>query len=282
LRKDKLYKLDIATVGDVVEYSLNEDKSASITGIEERKNYLSRKAPRIKGSGFQGERLEQIIAANIDQIYILVSVINPKFNNRFVDRLIVAAERSGIQAKIIINKIDLDKKIKYQEWKSLYEKIGYEVFPLSALEKIGIDSLRKDMIDKKTLFWGPSGAGKSSILNSCYEDLKLKVGEISNYHDKGKHTTVTSYLIKVDNRNTFVLDTPGIREINPYGITNEDLSHYFIEFNEHRSNCRFNTCTHHHEPGCGIIAALEKGLIDIRRYESYLNILESIEDDVLF
>jgi ribosome biogenesis GTPase len=134
---------------------------------------------------------------------------------------------------------------------------------------------------KKSLFWGQSGVGKSSILNKMFPDLKLKIGEVSQYTSKGIHTTVTSRMIPLD-KNTFIIDTPGIREIDPYGIKKKDLSHYFIEFKKFADQCKFNTCSHHHEPGCKVIDALEKELISTERYDSYLRILETIEDDLNF
>ena len=134
---------------------------------------------------------------------------------------------------------------------------------------------------KKSLFWGQSGVGKSSILNKIFPDLKLKIGDVSHYTSKGIHTTVTSRMIPLD-KNTFIIDTPGIREIDPYGIKKEDLSHYFIEFEKFAGQCKFNTCTHQHEPGCKVIDAVKKELISTERYDSYLRILKTIEEDLNF
>ncbi len=131
------------------------------------------------------------------------------------------------------------------------------------------------------MFWGQSGVGKSSIINKIYPGLDLGVGEISNFTDKGKHTTVTSIMIEAE-KDTFIIDTPGVREIDPYGIRKEDLGHYFIEFPDFALDCRFNTCTHLHEPGCAVIEAVEKGQISPERYDSYLRILETIEQDIVF
>ncbi len=137
------------------------------------------------------------------------------------------------------------------------------------------------MHGKFNLFWGHSGVGKSSLLNQLYPGLHLKVGQISNYTLKGRHTTVTVLMKKVD-ESTFVIDTPGIREIDPYGIKKEDLSHYFREFKEFIHDCRFNTCTHNHEPDCAVVKAYNEGKIGEERYNSYLNILDSIEEDLFF
>jgi ribosome biogenesis GTPase len=281
LKKDKLTVLDIAAVGDFVNFDMNADGTGIIYEIDERHNYLSRKSPKLKGVSTRGERLEQIIAANIDTLFIVTSIKHPGFNNRLVDRLIVTAFSSGIDVKLIINKIDLDKKKEAYRWKSLYEKIGYSVFLTDGINKVGIDDLHDELINKVNVFWGPSGVGKSTILNALFPSFNFKVGEVSEYSQKGTHTTVTSVMKKVDEQ-TYLVDTPGLREIEPYGIKKEDLGHYFIEFLPYINDCKFNTCTHHHEPGCEIIEQVEHGNIDERRYVSYLNMLETIEDDIIF
>lgn len=279
LKKDKLYHTDIVIVGDYVEFELNEDGSGVITKVEERKNYISRKAPRIRGAGFRGERLEQIIAANIDKFFIVSSITQPEFNNKVIDRFVVAGESSGLNIIIIINKIDLDDEKNFKSWEKLYKNIGYKVIPTSTISLAGIDELKNEVKGYKNLFWGHSGVGKSSLLNCMFPGLNLEVGEISSFTDKGKHKTVTSFLIKAD-ENTYVIDTPGVREIDPFGIRKEDVSHYFIEFKPYADNCRFNTCTHYHEPGCEVVKAVENGEITYERYESYLRILETIQDDI--
>ncbi|NOX19347.1 MAG: ribosome small subunit-dependent GTPase A [Chlorobi bacterium] len=281
LKKDKLYKIDIAAVGDFLEIELNEDGTGTIQSIIERKNSIARKAPKIKGASRRGERLEQIVAANVDEIFIVSSVDEPPFNSKFIDRIIVAAESSHIRVNIIINKIDLDDDKYYLQWKELYEKIGYDVFPASAEEKAGLGNIEKRLGGKVNLFWGQSGVGKSSILNAIFPHFDLKVGDISGYSNKGQHTTVTSVMLKVA-ENTYVIDTPGIREMAPFGIMKIDLAHYFKEFEPFIQQCKFNTCTHYHEPECAVAKAVEKDLISVERYESYLNILETIEEDMNF
>lgn len=264
-----------------MEYELNSDGTGVINKIEKRQNYLSRKAPRIRGASYRGERLEQIIAANIENLFIVSSVAEPIFNNKTIDRLLVTGERCGLNLFIIINKVDLDENNWIDDWVNLYKKVGYQVLKTSAVSGEGLNNLKDIMSGGKNLFFGHSGVGKSSLLNKIFHELKLKVGEISNFTEKGTHTTVTSIMIKQEN-NTFIIDTPGIREIDPFGIRKEDLGHYFIEFSEYSSNCRFNTCTHYHEPGCAVIDAVQKGMIFNERYESYLKILETIEEDILF
>ena len=281
LKKDKLFLTDIVVVGDKVKFDLNNDGTGFIHEILPRENYLSRKAPKIRGASYRGERLEQIIAANINQVFIVTSVAEPNFNNKTVDRFLVACESSGLKVTIIINKIDLDENLIHNKWKELYSKIGYDVIATSKKTGVGFDELKKKLPGKKNLFWGQSGVGKSSILNELYPKLNLKVGEISNYTSKGTHTTVTSNMFYVGN-NTFIIDTPGVREIDPYGIKKEDLGHYFIEFADFINQCKFNTCTHQHEPGCAVVEAVNNGLISEERYDSYLRILNTIEEDINF
>jgi len=276
-----LLTLDIAAVGDIVEFNLNKDGTGVITEIHPRRNKISRKAPRIKGASIRGERLEQIIAANVDNLIIVSSWLNPKFNNRLIDRMIVVAESSSVEPVIVINKIDLDSNNERTQWVNLYKQIGYNVFETSTINKFGLDELKKFLKGKTNLFWGHSGVGKSSLLNQLYPGLNLKVSEISNYTLKGRHTTVTVLMKKVDD-NTYVIDTPGIREIDPYGIKKEDLCHYFKDFKDFIYNCKFNTCTHHHEPDCAVVKACNEGKINEERYKSYLNILETIEEDLFF
>lgn len=212
---------------------------------------------------------------------IVCSCKSPKFNNRQIDRLLVTAESSHLNSIIVFNKTDLDSSHNYRKWSGLYQKIGYRVFETSVVQKTGIEELKIVLDGNVNIIWGQSGVGKSSLLNEMYHSLKLKVGVVSNHTSKGKHTTVTSILKKVDN-NTFVIDTPGIREIDPYGIRKEDLGHYFKDFSPYFNDCRFNTCTHYHEPECAVIEAVQNDLIDKERYQSYLNILETIEDDMNF
>ncbi|NMB82190.1 MAG: ribosome small subunit-dependent GTPase A [Ignavibacteria bacterium] len=280
-KADKLYQLDIVAIGDIVEYELNKDGSGVINKILPRKNHLSRKVPKLRGAGTRGERLEQIIAANVDNLVVVMSWQLPEFNNRLLDRLLVTGESSHLNVIIVINKADLRSASEFEKWFNLYTSIGYQVYETSVKKKFGINELHSILQGKVNLFWGQSGVGKSSLLNLLFPKLNLKTGEISTSTSKGKHTTVTSLLRKVDNE-TFVIDTPGIREIDPYGIKKEDLGHFFIEFLPILNDCKFNTCTHHHEPGCAIIKAVNENSISPERYKSYLNMLETIEDDMNF
>lgn len=252
-----------------------------IESIEERKNYLSRKAGRARGGLYRGGRLEQIIASNIDNLFIVTSIKSPRFNNRFLDRVIVSAESSKLNVSIIINKVDLDDRNLSSEWEQLYSNIGYNVSLISAEENIGVKELKDQISNNVNIFWGQSGVGKSTLLNKMFPYLEFRVGDVSESSNKGMHTTVTGEMREVGN-NSFIIDTPGIREIDPYGIKKEDLSHYFKEFLPFIHDCKFNTCIHKHEPGCAVVEAVETEQISIERYESYLNLLETIEEDMFY
>lgn len=281
MKKDKLFFTDFITVGDFVEFDLNKDGTGVINKIEKRKNHLSRKLPKVRGTSYRGERLEQVFAANIDKVVIVTSVHLPDFNNRVLDRFLVSAESSHLNTIIVLNKIDLDESGITKKWKILYEGIRYKFILTSAITREGLDLLKQEITGNKNLFWGHSGVGKSSLLNEMYPQLNLKIGEISNFSSKGTHTTVTSKMIKVE-KETYLIDTPGVREIEPYGIRKSDLGHYFVEFAEYINNCKFNTCTHEHEPGCAVLESVKEGLISKQRYNSYLKMLETIEDDIDF
>jgi ribosome biogenesis GTPase len=243
----------------------------------ERDNFFSRKAPRLKGTAGKGERLEQIFASNLDNIVIITSANHPSFNNRLTDRIIVAAESSNINVKIVINKSDIGDNEEIEYWKDIYNACGYEVLVTSVIANSGLYQFKESIANSINLFCGQSGVGKSSLLNGLYPELDFKVGEVSDSTFKGRHTTVASILKKVDN-NTIIIDSPGIREFAPYGLKKEDLAHYFADMLPYINDCKFNTCTHQHEPGCAVIDAVENEKIAFERYYSYLNILENLED----
>ena len=278
-KKDKLLLTDIAVVGDRVDVQLNEGGGGVIESISERKSFLSRKAPKIKGAGFKGERLEQVIASNLDALYIIVSVDQPAFNNKTLDRFLIVGESAGLKTRIVLNKTDLIIVDEFDEIISLYESIGYEVLPCSTKTGKGIDELKNSCAGKTSLFWGSSGVGKSSILTAMYPALDLESRTISTFHNKGKHTPVTVWMHHAE-PGTYIIDTPGVREIETYGIKKEDLGHYFPEFVQFINECKYNTCTHNHEPGCAVVRAVEEEIISPERYDSYLRILATTKDEI--
>lgn len=260
-------------VGDHVVIQLNEDQTGVITEIKPRYNKLSRRAA--------GRRVgkEHVIVANVDEAWCVQSVDEPRFNNGFVDRFLVMAEAYSIPAGCIINKVDLlddalDEEISF--WQSLYQSIGYPVLMTSAETGENIDLLGEKLAGKTSVVNGPSGVGKTALLNALDPELNLKTGEISAKTRKGRHTTTYAALYTLSNGG-FVVDTPGIREFGIWDMEPEDLGGFFIEMRPCIPECKFPSCTHDHEPGCAVIAAVEEGDISTERYHSYLNILDSLK-----
>jgi len=261
-------------VGDWVKFTVNDDNSGSITEIEERKNYLMRASTHYNSE-------KQILAANIDNAYVVQSIRQPKFKQGFVDRFLITCEAYQIPASLIINKMDLasENDQAYVEYLTeLYESLGYPVLTTSIKQEDTIEELREDLRDQTSVFVGPSGVGKTSLLNHINPNINREVGDISTYNEKGKHTTTFAKLVPLVDSG-YLVDTPGIREFGLVNIEPWELSLFFPEMLEPRQHCKFNNCTHSHEPGCGVIKAFEEGNIDPNRYDSYLKILESLEED---
>ncbi len=280
IKRDKLYVTDICVVGDLVDILMNEDGTGVIQKVYYRENHLSRKAPRVKGVSFRGERMEQVIASNLDRLYVITSFNRPEFNNKVLDRFLVAGESSRIEVFIVMNKIDIAEEHDL-EWIEFYKRLGYTVIPTSIKTGIGIDDLKESLQGKTGLFWGQSGVGKSSLLNKLFPSLSITTGDVSGSTNKGTHTTASVWMFDVGD-DTYIVDTPGVREIDPYGITKQDLSHYMREFVPLLNQCKFNGCTHYHEPGCVIYDAVENETISELRYDSYLRMLETIEEGMLY
>ncbi|HET6569639.1 MAG TPA: ribosome small subunit-dependent GTPase A [Rhodothermales bacterium] len=259
-------------VGDNVTLRLNEDGTGLITGIHERRNRLSRRAA--------GRRvgIEHVIAANIDRAWLVQSIRQPKINTGLIDRFLVMAESNDIPPALVFNKTDLMKKADrgvVMELHDLYADLGYPLLMTSAVTLEGVDTLREWLAGNVNTFSGPSGVGKSSLLNAVEPGLKLATAEVSDKTNKGRHTTTFAALYPLSTGG-YVVDTPGIREFGIVDLEPEELSYYFIEFRPYLPECRFPNCTHDHEPGCAVQAAVETGEISDIRYYSYLNILESL------
>ena len=259
-------------VGDRVTIRMNEDKTGMITEIADRTNKLSRRAA--------GKRigLEHVIVANIDMVWTIQSFMLPKPNPGFIDRVLVMAEAHEIQAGIVFNKLDLLQKNESfiaRELPDLYAELGYQVLLTSAKTHQGLEALKEALSNKTSVVTGPSGVGKSMLLNAIEPSLDIDTRSVSQKTRKGRHATtyVSLYPLSIGG---YVVDTPGIREFGVLEIEPWELSHYFVEFKLYFNNCRFPTCTHDHEPDCGIKQALSDGLITEQRYFSYLNILFSL------
>ncbi|MDB5127896.1 ribosome small subunit-dependent GTPase A [Mucilaginibacter sp.] len=255
-------------VGDVVDFDMEPEQGTGvITNLRQRKNYIIRKAINLS-------KQAQIIAANLDLALLVVTLASPRTSLGFIDRFLVTAEAYGIPASLIFNKLDLfsDEGLEIlADYQSVYEKIGYPCYSVSALEGTNIDHVQDLLKDKVTLFSGHSGVGKSSLINRLLPDLDLRTHMVSEWSDKGMHTTTFAEMFELP-QGGYIIDTPGIRELGVIDIEKQELSHFFPEMRERMNQCRFNNCRHINEPGCAVLNALEEGEIAISRYDSYLSI----------
>jgi ribosome biogenesis GTPase len=270
LRVKELHTTNPVAVGDnvIFEFEKNRD-SGIITRVLARKNYILRKASNLS-------RQSQIIATNIDQVFLMISIILPETPVEFIDRFLMTAEAYRVPAKIIINKTDLygDEELeKMENLISIYEKIGYQCISLSLYDKSNLDYLLSLMKNKKTLISGNSGVGKTTLLNMLNPDLNLKTAEISDYHKQGKHIT-TFPEMHIMPFGGFVIDTPGIRGFGVVDMKRNEIYHFFPEMFRISEKCRFYNCLHLDEPDCAVRAAVISGDIDQLRYRSYINIIE--------
>ena len=263
-------------VGDRVVLVVGDDGTGFITEIEPRENQLSRRA-----SGKRGAVREHVIVANVDRAWCVQSTFGPKVNPGFVDRFLVAAETRHIPAGLVLNKADLlDGEPRAQEavafWRELYEGLGYPVLLTSATGGLGIDAFRAALAGRVSVVSGPSGVGKSSLLNAIEPGLGLRTSEVGEKTQKGRHTTTFATLHEAGGG--WVADTPGIREFGLWDLAPQELGGYFVEFRPFIPDCRFPDCTHAHEPGCAVQAAVDRDEITAERYGSYLAMLESVEE----
>ena len=274
LRMKEVRTTNPVAVGDRVEFELQHDETSKdgvtgiISGVEPRKNYIIRKASNLS-------KESQIIAANIDHAYIVVTVNYPITLPGFIDRYLISALAYRIPASLVFNKIDLYTEKDYEkleEYLNTYESIGYKCYQVSAEKNFNISSLFDDLKGQISLFSGLSGVGKSSILNRIDPTLELKTGLISDHHQQGKHTTTFAEMFEIKGGG-YLIDTPGIRGFGVIDMEKTEISHYFPEMFGLLGQCRFFNCTHVHEPGCAVKSAWEKGEIPATRYESYLSLI---------
>ncbi|MBX5439482.1 MAG: ribosome small subunit-dependent GTPase A, partial [Thermoflavifilum sp.] len=262
-------------VGD--EVIISHDPHTGDTLIEDilpRKNYIIRSSPHKR-------RQKHILAANLDQAWLMVTVLQPRTSTGFIDRFLVTTAAYHIPTSILINKIDLlDEEAKeiVAEWIEIYESMGYPVELISVKQAEGIAQLKQRLQDQTTLLAGHSGVGKSSLINALIPGLSLRVQPISRWSEKGMHTTTFAEMFELPFGGR-IIDTPGIREFGVIDIAPEELSHYFLDMQRYVTSCMFNNCLHVNEPGCAVKEAVKEGKIYPKRYENYLHILETLQDE---
>ncbi len=257
-------------VGDRVQVEDKGGDAPVVGDIEPRRNYIIRRSSNLS-------KEFQIIAANLDQAVLVATLTNPETSTTFIDRFLATAEAYQVPAVLAFNKIDLldteEWRNRLDELKTIYESIGYPVVTLSAATGEGADALRTQLAGKMSLLSGNSGVGKSSIINLLVPDAHVRVGDVSHTHHKGMHTTTFSELLDLPDGGA-IIDTPGVKAFGTIDFERAEVAHYFPEIFRISDDCRFNNCTHTHEPGCAVLEAVEQGKIAPSRFTSYLSILE--------
>ena len=261
-------------VGDQVEIALNQEGTAFITHIDERRNYIIRKSQNLS-------KQSHIIAANVDQAFLIVTVNYPQTSTTFIDRFLASAEAYSVPVVLVFNKRDIlsdDERHYQQSMVHLYETIGYECREISAATGEGIEGLHKLLKGKITLLSGNSGVGKSTLINQILPEANLRTAEISDAHNTGMHTTTFSEMLELP-EGGYIIDTPGIKGFGTFDMEPEELTSYFREIFHFSKDCKFSNCTHTHEPGCAVSKALEDHYIAQSRYQSYLGMLEDKDEN---
>lgn len=266
-------------VGDFVTILPNQEGTAFITAIDDRRNYIIRKSQNLS-------KQSHIIAANVDQACLVVTIAHPETSTTFIDRFLASAEAYRVPVILIFNKTDIldeDERRYLDMMMQLYRTVGYECVALSAETGDGVDVLMPMLEGKTTLFSGNSGVGKSTLLNRLVPGLNLRTAEISDAHDTGTHTTTFSEMIPLTvkaetSARSWLIDTPGIRGFGTFDMEPEEICSYFKEIFKFSANCRFGNCTHTHEPGCAVLKAVEEHYIALSRYNSYISMLNDKEE----
>lgn len=257
-------------VGDRVQVEDKGGDAPVVGDIEPRRNYIIRRSSNLS-------KEFQIIAANLDQAVLVATLTNPETSTTFIDRFLATAEAYQVPAVLAFNKIDLldtdEWRSRLDELRTMYENIGYPVITMSAATGEGADALRAQLAGKMSLLSGNSGVGKSSIINLLVPDAHVRVGDVSHTHHKGMHTTTFSELLDLPGGGA-IIDTPGVKAFGTIDFERAEVAHYFPEIFKISDDCRFNNCTHTHEPGCAVLEAVEQGKIAPSRFTSYLSILE--------
>lgn len=265
-------------VGDYVQLIINQEGTAFISEIEDRRNYIIRKSPNLS-------KQSHIIAANLDQAFLIVTVNYPETSTTFIDRFLAGAEAYRVPVVLVFNKYDLlsEEERTYQKaMMKLYNTIGYQCVEVQstadAPEDKRLDQLKPLLEGKVTLMSGNSGVGKSTIINELLPGAQLRTAEISDAHNTGMHTTTFSEMLALPTGG-YIIDTPGIKGFGTFDIDKEELTSYFREIFKYSESCRFSNCTHTHEPGCAVLKAVEEHYISESRYNSYLSMLEDKDEN---
>lgn len=261
-------------VGDHVEIITNQEGTAFISAIEDRRNYIIRKSPNLS-------KQSHILAANVDQALLVVTVNYPQTSTTFIDRFLTSAEAYSVPVILVFNKHDLlsEEELHYEKMMcTLYETVGYKCVEISAETGEGVEQLFPILKDKITLLSGNSGVGKSTLINRLIPHASQRTAEISDAHNTGMHTTTFSEMIELP-EGGYLIDTPGIKGFGTFDIEKEELTSYFKEIFHFSKDCRFSNCTHTHEPGCAVIKAVEDHFIAASRYQSYLSMLEDKDEN---
>lgn len=261
-------------VGDYVSILMNEEGTAFITEIEDRKNYIIRKSTNLS-------KQSHILAANVDQVLLVVTVARPETSTTFIDRFLAGAEAYRIPVVILFNKVDTlneDENRLLDGLMKLYQIIGYECHAISALSGQGMDEVKELLADKVSLLSGNSGVGKSTFINAVLPHLELRTAEISDIHQTGMHTTTFSAMYPLEIHKGWLIDTPGIKGFGTFDMEEEEIGHYFKEIFRFSAECKYGNCTHTHEPGCAVLQAVESHYISQSRYTSYLSMLEDKDE----
>lgn len=261
-------------VGDHVEIITNQEGTAFISAIEDRRNYIIRKSPNLS-------KQSHILAANVDQALLVVTVNYPQTSTTFIDRFLASAEAYSVPVVLVFNKHDLlsEEELHYEKMMcTLYETVGYKCVEISAEMGEGVEQLFPILKDKISLLSGNSGVGKSTLINRLIPHASQRTAEISDAHNTGMHTTTFSEMIELP-EGGYLIDTPGIKGFGTFDIEKEELTSYFKEIFRFSKDCRFSNCTHTHEPGCAVIKAVEEHYIAASRYQSYLSMLEDKDEN---
>ena len=261
-------------VGDRVEIIRNQEGTAFINAIEDRRNYIIRKSQNLS-------KQSHILAANVDLAFLVVTVNYPQTSTTFIDRFLASAEAYSVPVTLVFNKTDLlsDEERHFQDMMmTLYDTVGYRCIAISAANGDGVDELLPLLHDRITLLSGNSGVGKSTLINRILPGVNLRTAEISDSHNTGMHTTTFSEMLQLPNGG-YLIDTPGIKGFGTFNMEPEEISSYFKEIFRFSKDCRFNNCTHTHEPGCAVLKAVEDHYIAASRYQSYLSMLNDKDEN---